>query len=134
MRVQGTTTKIFSFAGDIALLVITEIQLEEALNVTKTVFNNYNMKINIEKTAVIACRTKSGKKRLEIKMSNEKVGNISEFCYLRSKITRNDRCNADVLSRIRQAKKAFAMLRQLLVSNIQRVPPLVCQPVIGGRK
>ena len=50
------------FADDIALITSTERELEEALNVTQTVFNNYNMKIDIEETKVIVRRTKSGKK------------------------------------------------------------------------
>ena len=95
----------------------TEIELEEALNVTETDFNNYNMKINIGKTKAIACRTKSGNKRLNIKIGNENEGEISEFCYLGNKITRNSRCNADIRSRIGQAKKVFATIPQLLVSN-----------------
>ena len=43
------------FAEGITLLANTEKELEEALNVTETVFNDYNMKINIGKTKVIAC-------------------------------------------------------------------------------
>ena len=50
---------------DISLLANTKRKLEEALNITEIVFNNYNMKINIGKPKVIACGTKSGKKRLK---------------------------------------------------------------------
>ena len=50
VKVQGKTIKMLRFADDIALLANTERELEKALNVTKTVFNNYNMKINIGKT------------------------------------------------------------------------------------
>ena len=55
---------------------------------------------------------------MNIKIGNEKIGWISEFCYLGSKITRDSRCNADIRSTKRQAKKAFAKIPQLLVSNI----------------
>ena len=48
---------MLSFADDIALLVNTEGELEEALNVTHSVFNNYNMKINIGKTKVFSANT-----------------------------------------------------------------------------
>ena len=81
---------MFRFVDDIALLADIERNLQEALNLMETVFNNY-MKINIGKTKAIACRTKSGKKRLNIKIGNEKVGEISEFCYIGSKITRDSR-------------------------------------------
>ena len=102
------------FANNIALLVNTERELEKALNVTKAVLNNYNMKVNRGKTKAIACR----KKRLNIKTGNEKIGKINEFCYLGSKITRDGRFNAGNCSRIGQAKIAFAKTPQLLVLNI----------------
>ena len=70
------------FTDDITFLANTESELEEALNVMKTVVNNYNMKINIGKTKAIVCRTKLEKKRLRIKISNKKIENISEFCLL----------------------------------------------------
>ena len=55
------------FADDIALIANTEKkESKEALNATEALFNNYNTKVNIEKTKVIACRTKSGKKRMNM--------------------------------------------------------------------
>ena len=51
-------------------------------------------------------------------ISNEKIGEISEFSYLGSKIIRDARCNIDIRSRIGQAKIAFAKIPQLLISNI----------------
>ena len=95
------------FADDIALLANTERELEETLNVTETVFNNYNMKINIGKTNVIACRTRSGKKRLNIKIGNGNIGEISEFCYLGSKIRRDGRCNADIRSNYGKLRRSL---------------------------
>ena len=80
------------FADDIALLANTESELEEALNVTETVFNNYKM--NMGKTKLIACKTKSGTKRLNIQIGNENIREIGVLCYSGSIITRDDRCNA----------------------------------------
>ena len=55
VKVQGKTIKMLRLADDIALLANIERELEEALNVMETVFNNYNMKINIDKIKTIAC-------------------------------------------------------------------------------
>ena len=55
---------------------------------------------------------------MKVRISNEKIGEISKNCYLGSKITWDNRCNADIRSRIGQAEEAFAKLSQLLVSNI----------------
>ena len=96
---------MFRLADDIALLANTERELEETLNVMETFFNNYNMKINKGKNKTIAWRKKSGKKHLNIKIGNKNIGEISEFCYLGSKITKDDRCNADIRFRIEQAGK-----------------------------
>ena len=49
VKVQGKTIKMLCFANDIALLANTGRELEEALNLAETLFNNYNMKINIGK-------------------------------------------------------------------------------------
>ena len=49
VKVQGETIKMLRFAGGIAFPANAERELEEALNVMETVFNNYNMKINIDK-------------------------------------------------------------------------------------
>ena len=68
---------------------------------------------------MIACRTKSGKKWLNVQIGNEKIEEISEFCWLGSKIKRDGgHCNADIRSRIGQAKITFAKIPQLLVLNI----------------
>ena len=104
---------------DIALLANIDRELNDTLNVSKTVSNNYNTKINIGKTKVIECLTKSGKKGLNNKIDNEMIEEISEFCYLGSNITRDGRRKADIRSRIGQNKKAFAKLPQSLGSNIE---------------
>ena len=57
------------------------------------------MKINIGKTIMIACGTISGKKRLNFQTGNEKLGEISEFCYLGSERTtlRKNPWHSDVI-------------------------------------
>ena len=60
------------------------------------------MKINIGKTEVITCRTKPGKKRLNIKIGNEKIREIDEYYYSRSKIIRDGRCNEDIVVHLPQ--------------------------------
>ena len=97
---------MFRFTDDIAPLENTESELEEAFTVAETVFNNQDMKNNIGKTKAEACRAKSGKKPLKIKIGYEKIREISKFGYLKSKITRDGRCNVDIRSKIGQPKEA----------------------------
>ena len=75
MKVQGKTIKMLRFADNIALLAHTERELDEALNIMEIFFKLCNIKTkNIKKTKVIACRTRSEKKRLNIKIRNEEIG------------------------------------------------------------
>ena len=55
---------------------------------------------------------------MNIETGNTKIGEISEFCYLGSEITRDGRYNIDIRSRMGQAEKAFAKFPELLDSNI----------------
>ena len=49
LKVQGETIKILGAASDIAVLANTERELEDAFNVTETVFIKFNIKINTRK-------------------------------------------------------------------------------------
>ena len=69
------------FANDIAMLANTKREVDLALNSTETVFIKYNVKMNITKTKVFVSRIKPGKKCIYIKIGNEKIGKIKEFCY-----------------------------------------------------
>ena len=84
------------------------------MNVTEAVINKNNIKINIGKTELIACRTTAGTKRLNVQIGNGKIGEISEFCYLGSKITIYCRCNADIHFRVGQTTIAFAKISQII--------------------
>jgi hypothetical protein len=74
------------------------------------------MKINRNKTKIIVCGRKiSGK--INIVLGNQILGEVEEFCYLGSKITKDGKCQKEIRSRIAQAKKAFYQKRQLPIST-----------------
>jgi len=74
--------------------------------------NIHNKKINRNKTKVMACGRKiSGK--MNMVLGNQILGQVEEFCYLGSKITKDKKCQKEIRRRIAQAKKAFYQKRQL---------------------
>ena len=76
------------------------------------------MNINKSKTRVMECsRIKSGDAE-RIRLGNERLKVVEDFCYLGSKITADGRSREDIKWRLAIVKKAFLKKRNLLTSNI----------------
>ena len=107
------------FADDIVILSECGEDLEDMLNGMDYVLkNNYGMSINKMKTKVMECsRTRTGEAE-NIHLGNEMLTEVDQFCYLGSKITSDCRSNADIKSRLAQARNAFLKKRDLLRSSI----------------
>ncbi|XP_068082188.1 uncharacterized protein [Anabrus simplex] len=74
------------------------------------------MKINKSKTKVMGCsRTETGD-AVNIRLGNEVLKEVDEYCYLGSKITKDGRSKGDLNCRLAQARKSF--LKKLLTSNM----------------
>ena len=79
---------------------------------------DYKMNINKSKTKVMECsRIKSGE-AVGIKLGNEALKVMDEFCCLGSKITDDCRSREDIKCRLAIAKKSFLKKKSLLTSNI----------------
>ena len=52
---------------------------------------------------------------MSIKIGNEEIGEISEFCYLGSEITRDGRCDADIRT-LKISSKDRSLIRARLRS------------------
>jgi ribosome-interacting GTPase 1 len=80
------------FADDIVIISESENNLNEMLiEMERVLVNRYNMKINRNKTKVMVCGRKiSGK--MNIVLGNQILGEVEEFCYLGSKITKDGKC------------------------------------------
>ena len=119
IKVQGEEIKTLRFADDIVILSETAEDLEEQLNgMDRVLKERYKMKINKSKTKVMECSlTKSGDAE-GIRLGNETLKVVDEFCYLGSKITYDGRSSEDIKCRLAMARKAFVKKRNLLTSNI----------------
>jgi hypothetical protein len=77
---------------------------------------NYSVNVNRNKTEVMVC----GKTVIEtpkIRLRNEELQEVEEFCYLGSKITKVGRSTKETKCRIAQTKRAFCQKKKLLTSN-----------------
>lgn len=119
ITVQGEEIKTIRFADDIVVLSESGTNLENMLNGMDSILkNNYGMSINKNKTKVMECsRIKRGDAKC-IKLGNEKLKEVDQFCYLGSIIASDCRSNNDIKCRIAQARKAFLKKRDLLRANI----------------
>ena len=107
------------FADDIAILTELKKDLERVMNGLDTVLREeYKMKINRNKTKVMKCSKRKNEGTMEIKLGNETLSEVDEFCYLGSKITSDGGSVQDIKSRLAQARKAYERKRTLLTSEI----------------
>ena len=107
------------FADDIVILSETARDLEEQLNGMDSVLKGrYKMNINKSKTRIMECSIIRSRDAEGIRLGNETLKVVKEFCYLGSKITDDGRSREDIKCRLAMAKKAFLKKRNLLTSSI----------------
>ena len=118
VTIHGERIKMLRFADDIVLVAEKCSDLEKILNGMEKILNSgYRMKINKGKTKVMVCN-RCEHKDLDVKIGKEKIQEVSEFCYLGSKITKDGRSKKDIVCRIAQAKIAFYEKINLFRSKI----------------
>ncbi|KAF2881454.1 hypothetical protein ILUMI_24740 [Ignelater luminosus] len=114
IKIQEENVEMLRYADAIALVAKNEGDLEEEL---QTVLKeSYNIKINHTKTKIMVCR-KQRRSYTRIRLEDQVIDEVDEFCYLRSTITTDGKCKRDITSRVQQAKKAFHKMKHLLTSN-----------------
>ena len=80
--------------------------LQNIMNRLNDVSKEYGMKINIKKTKVMRV-SKQGGGNVNIVLSEERIKQVAQFCYLGSLITDNGSCSKEIRARIAMAKTAF---------------------------
>lgn len=125
--IQGERINMLRCADDIAVIDESEQELSNQLHLKEEVLSEeYNLKINIKKTKVMAC-SNDGRTKANIKLNGEMIEEVDEFVYLGSRITKDGRSKDDIISRIRQAKVAFNSKHGLLTNKgIHRDTRIMC--------
>jgi len=92
------------FVDDLAVIAESEKDLGNMLTKMNDSCNEYKMKINKNKSKILICSKKALLSNITIK--NEKLKTVQCNTYLGSKITYDGKSEADIKSRIAQAKQA----------------------------
>jgi hypothetical protein len=88
MYIQSEKIDMLHFADDIVVLAENKDELERFLYVTDTVLKeNYSMNVNRSETKVMVCG-KYMTETLQIRLRNEELQEMDEFCYLVAKSLR----------------------------------------------
>ena len=78
----------------------------------------YKMNINKSKTKVMEWSLRKSGDAEVIRLGNEAIKVVDEFCYLGSKVTSDGLSGEDIRCRMALGRKAFMKKRNLLTSNI----------------
>ncbi|KAF2880795.1 hypothetical protein ILUMI_25378 [Ignelater luminosus] len=122
IKIHGEKVEMLCYVDDTALLAENERDLKEALNQLQTVLKeSYDIKINHTKTRIIVC----GKQRQDytrIRLEDQVIDEVNEFCYLGSTITTDGRCK-QILSAEQNAKRSPRMeyIKQIMDGELERL-------------
>lgn len=117
IKFGNKTIDMLRFADDMAALAETKKELEEFLNTLNKVLNeDYNMKINLDKTKIMVSTIKE-RAKCKVKIGNTILEEVKEYCYLGSTISNDGRSKRDIRIRIAIAKRAFMKKIGLLTSR-----------------
>ena len=106
------------YADDTALIADSEEKLQRLLNVVTKESERLGLKINCEKTYVMAASKKVQAPVCSMTVNSVQIKQVDYFKYLGSWITSDGRSDRDIRCRIGQAKQAFMDMRNLLCAKI----------------
>lgn len=117
VNIHGDKVDMIRFADDIALITENEEDLQKILcKMDKIMEEEFNMRINANKTKVLVC-SRNDENKTAIELRNETIQEVNEFTYLGSKITNDGRSSKEIISRIAQAKNAFYKKKNLFTAK-----------------
>uniref|UniRef100_A0A2S2QJ96 Reverse transcriptase domain-containing protein n=1 Tax=Sipha flava TaxID=143950 RepID=A0A2S2QJ96_9HEMI len=77
------------------------------LNTLEDIFDKYQLKINGQKTKKMLISKINSKNEVNIKLRNNHIQQVNEFCFLGSLIMNRNQVTADIKRRIALAKQVF---------------------------
>lgn len=88
------------------------------LNYLDSTLNKFKLKINAKKTKeMVISKRYDQSMTVNIKLKNETIEQVQEFCYLGSLITQENNSKKEIRRRIALAKHAFEKKRTLLTNK-----------------
>ena len=108
---------IYDYADDTVLLAEYEDSLQDILNAVSDAGKIFNMKMNAKKTKSIIITKKEIKPKINLKIDNTEIEQVSKFTYLGQLLTENGRCEEEIRKRITIAKSIFSKMKKVLTSR-----------------
>lgn len=119
VRMNEQNVQSIRFADDIALVAGKEDDMNEMLNILAEKLIKYKLKINTNKTKTMIVKKSRSNINAEahIYLGDTSIQQVTEFCYLGSIISKDNKTNIDIKRRIAIAKQAF--LKKILIVSKQ---------------
>ena len=104
------------FADDCALVAHTPQALQRSLNVIAGLYEAMGLKMNVNKTEILAQR-QNPEPPLTFYINDNEIKQVSSFKYLGSIISEKHNIDEEICNRINQASSAFGRLRSRVFLN-----------------
>ena len=119
IKIGGQLLADIRFADDQAMVAESNKGLQKIMERLNETAEKYGMRINKKKTKVMRV-SREGGGVVEVILDGQKIEQVDKYLYLGSWITEDGKCDADVKSRIAQAKEAFGKRKELLCRNFSK--------------
>ena len=116
VKVGGSNINNIRYADDTVLIADTNAKLQSLVDKLDVECNRMGLKINIGKTEVMGITKSKGQLRVVVNIGGQTVKQASSFRYLRSLVSEDGKCDAEIRSRIAMGKARFGQMRRILTS------------------
>ena len=114
-KLQPVDLTVCAFADDVMICATNEDKLQESLNNWQVILKQYNLKINVEKTKVMA-RGRDAHD-LDVIVNSERLEQVDTFKYLGVKICKNGSIEHELNDRITSAANTYHVLRKQFLNR-----------------
>ena len=112
IKISGRNTNNLKYVDNTILMAESKEELKSLLMRVKEMSEKAGLKLNIKKTKVMASRPITSRQ-----IEGEKVGVVTDFLFLGSKITADGDCSQEIRRRLLLGRKAVTNLDSVLKSR-----------------
>ena len=121
IKIAGRNINNLKYADDTTLMAESEEELKSLLMKVKEESENFGLKLNIQKTEIMA----SGP-IISWEIDGETMETVRDFIFLGSKITADGDCSHEIKRHLLRGRKAMINLDRVLKSRNITLPTKVC--------
>ena len=121
IKIAGRNINNLRYADDTTLMAESEEELKSLLMKVKEEIKNVGLKLNIQKTKIMACSHVTS-----WEIDGETVEIVSDFIFLCSKVTADGDCSHEIKRGLLLGRKVMTNLDSILKSRDITLPTKVC--------